>query len=287
MKNTIAKLAEVLRPEKAKKRYFNSIDSLNLSDLSQGKEIEPELIYISQVVDAGKTAIDVGANMGEYLYALEKSRKFPQIVGIEPNPHLFHRLQRLFPQCRIFNLALSSTNEKKQLKIPLIDGTYYESRGTFANFTDLGETAQKFIEVKTKTLDTLIAENSITDIGLLKIDVEGHEMEVIQGGAKTIARERPIILVEIEQRHHREPIAEIFQFIIDYKYRGYIYNMSALQFLELNDFSPAKHQQLSLFKTEKYLNNFLFVPNESHLNLTSLNELIDRSIAKNVENSID
>jgi len=274
MNHTIDKLAELLRPEKAKKRYFQAINSLSLSDLSQTKEIEPELLYLPQIIAVGKTVIDIGSYAGEYLYVLEQSGKFPRVIGIEPNPRLARRLQRLFRKCQVYNLAISNTDEQKQLKIPLIEGTYFESRGTFENFTELDETDRKFIDVRATTLDNFVSDRAIQNIGLIKIDVEGHEMNVLKGGSQTIMRDQPTILVEIEQRHHQESISKIFQHLLDYGYRGYIYNMADMYFMELKDFSSTKHQHLSLFKTTRYLNNFLFVPAKSELNLNSLNEAI-------------
>jgi FkbM family methyltransferase len=280
MSNAIDKLAEFLRPEKAKKRYFQAINSLSLLDLSQAKEIEPELLYLPQIIPVGKTVIDIGSHAGEYLYILENSGKFSHVIGIEPNPNLASRLQRLFRKCQIYNLALSNTNEQKKLKIPLINGVYFESRGTFENFSELDEDDQKTITVRATTLDDFVSDRAIQNIGLLKIDVEGHEMKIFQGASKTIMRNRPTILVEIEQRHHQEPISNIFQHLLDYGYRGYIYNMADMRFMDLKDFSSTEHQQLTLFKTTQYLNNFLFIPEESELNVNSLNEVIARTLKR-------
>lgn len=54
-------------PELAKKYYFRGVNSTTLSDLSKEKLIEPELLYITRVIEQEKVAIDIGANMGEYL----------------------------------------------------------------------------------------------------------------------------------------------------------------------------------------------------------------------------
>ena len=44
----------------------------------------------------------------------------------------------------------------------------------------------------------------IKNIGFIKIDVEGHELEVIKGAKETINKYNPILLVEIEKRHSKE-----------------------------------------------------------------------------------
>jgi FkbM family methyltransferase len=53
------------------------------------------------------------------------------------------------------------------------------------------------IRVKTCTLDSIIEKLHIDNIRLIKIDVEGAEIEVIKGAIKTIVKHRPTIIVEV------------------------------------------------------------------------------------------
>ena len=55
----------------------------------------------------------------------------------------------------------------------------------------------------------------------IKIDVEGHEAAVLPGATATIDRERPRIVIEIEQRHLDCPISDIFDQIRVHGYRGW------------------------------------------------------------------
>ena len=55
--------------------------------------------------------------------------------------------------------------------------------------------------VNVKKLDNLQFENPIS---FIKIDVEGHEMEVIEGAIETITKNKPILLVEIEEIHSKK-----------------------------------------------------------------------------------
>lgn len=269
-------LLEFLMPSLARQRCFKKIDSTNLTTLKNNRvsAVEPELLCISDLIKRGKAVVDVGSNQGAYLHVLERSGKFSPIIGIEPNLKLSKRLKRLFPRCIIFNVGLSDASETKKLKIPIIDGKPMASRGTFETFTDIGETDSIHAEVLSSTLDNLVKENAIQDIGFLKIDVEGHELNVIQGGSLVIQHDQPIMLIEVAQRHHQEPIENIFRQILSYGYRGYFLNLPGLCFVELQNFSIDKHQQISQFKTPKYHNNFLFIPSESSLSLKDLNNTI-------------
>lgn len=261
-------------PSLVKLFYFRKISSMSLTILKNNRVIEPELLYIVSLITQGKAVIDIGANMGEYLYVLERSGKFSSIIGIEPNLKLAKRLKKLFTKCSIFNVGISNTNEIMKLKVPIIHGKITESRGTFETFADLGETDQIYIEVPVLSLDNLVREKVIQNIEFIKIDVEDHELNVVQASSFVIKRDRPIILIEIEQRHHKEPIVTIFNQVVDYGYQGYVFNLERLSFIDLQSFSTVDHQQTSFIKTQKYLNNFLFVPSESHLNLTELNDLV-------------
>ncbi|MGS0748883.1 FkbM family methyltransferase [Halpernia sp. GG3] len=59
-------------------------------------------------------------------------------------------------------------------------------------------------EVKVQTLDSWILDKNISKIDLIKIDVEGNEMKTLRGAKESISRFKPILLVEMEQRHHKE-----------------------------------------------------------------------------------
>ena len=54
-----------------------------------------------------------------------------------------------------------------------------------------------------KKLDNIKFNNKI---GFIKIDVEGHELEVIEGAKNTIVKNMPVLLIEIEKRHTKEPV---------------------------------------------------------------------------------
>jgi uncharacterized protein YndB with AHSA1/START domain len=103
-------------------------------------------------------------------------------------------------------------------------------------------------------------EYQFTDVSLLKVDVEGHELEVLQGASRTIDRERPVILVEVEQRHISVPIATVFRYITDYGYRGFFWRHGRLwpiaEFAsEIHQSTPGSH---SLIDRKEYVNNFIF-----------------------------
>ena len=120
-----------------------------------------------------------------------------------------------------------------------------------------------------------LLENSIDDLAFVKIDVEGHEDSVLMGAQNTIKMERPVLMVEIEQRHHQnKSLNEIFQLVLAHKYCGYFFNQNTNALLSIDDFVLEEHQNFSNLKTSSYHNNFIFVPQEKDLGLEQTNKLI-------------
>ena len=76
---------------------------------------------------------------------------------------------------------------------------------------------REYLELSSQArrLDSL----DLGDVGFIKIDVEGHETEVIDGASELIARCRPIMLVEIEEVHSGKPVRVVINEIERHGYR--------------------------------------------------------------------
>jgi hypothetical protein len=95
----------------------------------------------------------------------------------------------------------------------------------------------------------------LKDIGFIKIDVEGFESSVLAGALVTIARDRPSILIEIEEKHTKKPIEDSLQEVVALGYRGLFIRNGALH--PLSAFDPVAHHRQP---TAGYVFNFLFLP---------------------------
>jgi hypothetical protein len=98
------------------------------------------------------------------------------------------------------------------------------------------------------------------DLDLIKIDVEGRELAVIEGAVDTILRRKPHLSVEIEQRHISKLIDEIFDFILQQGYDGFLLSNGSLN--PSSKFSHSVNQEPYLDEvTQKlYVNSFIFKP---------------------------
>lgn len=122
----------------------------------------------------------------------------------------------------------------------------------------LGEAEGKLeLTVGTTTLD----KEDLVDVGFVKIDVEGYELAVLRGARGLIERERPVLMVEIEQRHLDMPMSEVFRYVEGMGYEGWFYLRGVMRRLE--DFDPDEHQRGlrdDMRRPRDYVNNFIFTP---------------------------
>ena len=132
-----------------------------------------------------------------------------------------------------------------------------------ASFRDL-KCEKNVIRVPVHRVD----DYNFDDVSFMKIDVEGYEMQVINGSLVTIEKSRPNLLIEIEQRHlTNSSINEVFKFILDLGYQGYFVADGIIN--SINTFSFEKHQKPFFPEIEKfgfspsknYIHNFFFKSN--------------------------
>lgn len=216
--------------------------------------LEPEMLLLGQLLGSKPLAVDIGANFGPYCYCLARLGK--RVEAFEPLPEIARTLGAYrSPLIRVHNVALSSAAGTLQLYTPIFDGVPYPACSTFTPVEGPHETCS----VPVRTLDSF----AFADICLVKIDVEGHELEVLRGAVDTLRREQPLLLVEIEQRHLRFPMAEVFDFIQALGYAGWF--LAAGRLRPLAEFAYESHQQpfLADVNNPAYVNNFFFLPEGS------------------------
>jgi FkbM family methyltransferase len=151
---------------------------------------ELELRHLHLLGPNRGVAIDAGANVG--MYTLRLSQLYDSVVAFEPNPALACELQDAhLPNVRVIQVALSDAAGKAELRMPLQNGRPLSGWATVeaAEFSS-DETAS--IAVDIARLD----DYALGNVTFMKIDVEGHELALMAGAMKTVARDRPILLCE-------------------------------------------------------------------------------------------
>ena len=235
---------------------YISIDIMvdGVYDLKSINEII-ELVESNYLVKKIDTLIDIGANIGNHSLFLAKY--FKQIEAFEPNPFTFELLKlnaSKYQNINIHNFGLSSK-----------EGTFFLSEdsrnlGGSKIYSDRNHipTQLETREVNLKKLDDLEMLCSKNEV-LINLDVEGHELKVLEGAIKTLKQFKPCMMIEIEQRHHKINIDYIFNFITTLGYEISFYNLEKLRFEQLSNFDIEKYQSVKNIKSSNYINNFFCI----------------------------
>jgi FkbM family methyltransferase len=171
---------------------------------------------IWRLLDAGDLAVDVGANIG-YMTSLMTAKVGPsgRVVALEPHPELFRRLSDNASRwmknvsCGEPELHDFAASDRAG------DGTLYtgtEFEGNMGTATlrppeDSGVGSTESLRVTTITLDTMLKGSG--DVGLLKVDVEGHELSVFMGARELLSQGRVRDVIFEELRQLPTPVSEL------------------------------------------------------------------------------
>jgi FkbM family methyltransferase len=149
-----------------------------------------------------KMILDVGANEGKVAEAALRTYPNSQIICFEPVAATFHALQqRLAPygnRVIYFNEALSDCNTKAEINLTNFNGANsLQPQPEFhkANNPHVREIGKEVITLV--RLDDVAAKLPTQKIDIMKIDVEGHELKVLQGGREFLRHNVDMVIVEI------------------------------------------------------------------------------------------
>ena len=169
--------------------------------LHPGNDFMEELIYnnnklepqVSDLIrkhgNKNNVFIDVGANVG--YHSLYASLLFKKVIAFEPVPEVFRQFKKSiklngFRNVSAYNLACSSKNGKSYIHF---------KNGAHGGAALRKRKTSHSISINTVSLDNFLKKYR-HKIGLIKIDVEGHEFHVIKGMEKIIKKRKPVIIME-------------------------------------------------------------------------------------------
>jgi FkbM family methyltransferase len=212
---------------------------------------EREIHLVRFLANKTKTSIDVGANRG--IWANIMAEYSNRVLAFEPNPKMYDLLKKYSrPPIEVSNLALSNISGETTLMVPR--GTRgYSNQGATLSKIKIGNGPYGETPVTMARLDDL----DLGHVGFIKIDVEGHELEVLDGGRKTIQKSRPNLIVEIEEKHTNRPIKDILNQICGYGYQAFACQDGAITHVEYIDL--ARHHSAPQSRAD-YIFNWIFLP---------------------------
>lgn len=213
-------------------------------------EAEQELL--PTLCNRKRISLDIGAAAGTYTarMLLYSSR----VIAFEPNPGACEALHQQFRHTGIVTveqIALSDISGVTNMRIP----PDRPMLGTIEPGNPLSETdTVHLVPVRRKRLD----DYGLRNVGFLKIDTEGHEIAILDGGADTIRRERPKFIIEIDQVN----LLKVREFFAILGYSGHFLLDGEL--VGIDRFDALTHQNRdNLVRGRRvgcYISNFVFLP---------------------------
>ena len=168
---------------------------------SGGNVTDSVLLAIRPFVGDDAVCLDVGANIGLYSLALASVASRGKVYAFEPSPATFDYLRRNvedngLANVESFKLAVGDQAEGTVHfhDIPFFSaGSFAAEDGSFLTSEVLGS---NYFEAPATTLDAFVAENGIDRVDLIKIDVEGAELSVLEGATETLSSMQPKVALE-------------------------------------------------------------------------------------------
>ena len=158
-----------------------------------------EFCFLGQILKPGMTVLDVGANEGLYtLFSARRVGPAGRVVAFEPSSRERRKLEHNVARNRLGNVtivpcAVGSSEGTAALQIASGVHSGHNTLGALV-YDDAPAAGVEHVPVE--RLDTLIERLGVVTVDVIKIDVEGAELHVLEGARRTLAAHRPILMVE-------------------------------------------------------------------------------------------
>lgn len=182
---------------------------------------------LNELLPQGGVFFDLGANIG--LYSLNLFRKAKDVFAFEATKTTYDKLRGTIERNGIKNVHLNfnAVDDKDDKEVSIFLGD--SSLGSKTNGSNSMHSGSVEVNrVRTIRLDTYIEDEGVSNIDIIKIDIEGNELYALKGGVKSIKKFRPIIFCEINPGLNLKAgysAKELYDFIIkELKYEAKIFN---------------------------------------------------------------
>lgn len=217
-----------------------------------------EMRFMAARLRPGDLAVDVGCFKGAYTYWMRRAvGPTGSVVAFEPQPEQVAYIQRMISAMKWQNVRVEGQGVSNAVgEMTLLRPASGHEATFVARKAD--EQPCERIHVPVTTLD---AQFGAAKAGprFIKIDVEGHELEALQGGRETVSAHLPVLLIECETRHRPDgDVGPVFDFLTSLGYEGSFF--LGRNRLPLSEFRAELHQRVGSDGTlpASYANNFAF-----------------------------
>lgn len=168
---------------------------------------EPEISGLAQVVSPGDTVLDVGAALGMYTVPLAYlTGPEGRVFSVDPQPRNFHVVRFLravtgVKRSTIRRIAFGPQQGESKIAVPVILGLPIFGHGHISDGV-VEKSKHRIVHTPTPvdTIDEWVERDGIEKLSFIKVDVEGFEPSVLEGAHGAIGRDRPSLMLEIEDR---------------------------------------------------------------------------------------
>lgn len=233
--------------KKIEKVKFGIKLNLNLQEYLQswiyvfGAYELPTVRFMRSYLKDGDVAIDVGGQIGYLSIIMATSaNRHVQVVSFEPEPGNINSFKQNIELNTLENVTLvekAVSDHAGKIKLYLSSD---RNAGTHSTVFVEGNVSEEFVEIDAVTIDDEVSSRGIDRVDLIKIDVEGGEIDVIRGSVKTLMSFQPVVITELGdalQKARGFSTDEFKLFMEDHGYNCYtILNDGTLRSTAVGDF---------------------------------------------------
>lgn len=211
-------------------KMFFYKDSLLSKYIYAGFE-EDEIKFLKRFLKSGDTFIDIGSNIGLFsMHAAYIVGTGGKVIAFEPTPQTFERLNENVQLNQFGNIITNNiglSDSEGNLKLNL-SSNGHDAWNTFANPSE--GTHDNQVEVPVITLDNYITDHNVdtSKVALIKIDVEGWEVRVIEGAANFLKQNNaPVLMVEFTESNAfaaGSNCYELYDLVVSLGYQWFTYD---------------------------------------------------------------
>ena len=192
-----------------------------LGFLARERELSIEERFLDAIPLAGRTVYDVGCLEGMYtLFFARAVGRRGRVIAFEPNPAnheavVRHVALNHFTNVRVYDVGLGANSQDAELAVP------FGLPGQGTAHTDLKDAYLRRpgtmrVAIRVRALDEMVASEQLPAPNLIKIDVEGYEVPVLQGAQHTLRTHRPALFIELhglQDADRVENVGEILELL--------------------------------------------------------------------------
>jgi FkbM family methyltransferase len=187
---------------------------------------EPNIFaYLKTKLKEGMVFLDVGANFGLYtVWAARQVGRTGKVISLEPSTRDYDRLQynvRLNSLKNVQALPVGASDSNRMAKFH-ISGDDAPGQNTLGGFVYQDVSEKQTVDIQLKKIDDILSELRVEHVDVVKIDVEGHEYNVLKGMRSVLERDHPVLVVETQEQSlqkQNSTTQQIFDFLLSLGYQ--------------------------------------------------------------------